>query len=114
MGNGDCGHIDDAPHCGAGGEYVYGFGCTEQDGADGDVVARGGFQQGVGNVGCIQIGHDEQVGAALQGVVGHEGLAQCGVECQVAMHFAFYFEPGGSLVQYGQGAAHFVGGGVVG
>ena len=54
------------------------FGRTQQDRADGDIAAGRCFEQVVGDVGCVDIGHDQQVGVALQRAVGHErgaGLA---------------------------------------
>ncbi len=51
------------------------LGGAEQHGSDGDTIARRGFQQVEGDVGRVKVGHQQQIGFALQSRVGKDGLA---------------------------------------
>ena len=80
---------------------------TEQDGADGGAVVVGFFHQVERDVGGVNIGHDQQVGAAFEGGVRVDGIANALRERRVAVHFAVAFQFGGAFAQDGERFAHF-------
>jgi hypothetical protein len=69
-------------------------------------MARGRFEQIVGNVGAVQIGADQQVGAAVQRAARKNRLSRRFVQGTVAMHFAVHFEVRHALMQQGQCFTH--------
>src|ERR1700722_822245 len=85
--HGDRGHIDDAPHRGRRGQNVRRRGAAEQDGTHGDVLPCRRLQQVISNVGAVQIGADQEVGAALQGAARQYRTAGALLERTVAVHF---------------------------
>ena len=91
IGHRDGGHVDDAPHRGAGGEDVHRLGCAQQNGANGHIVAGCRLEQVLGDIGGIHIGHDQQIGAARERAVWHEFSALTGIQRHVAVHFAIHF-----------------------
>ena len=106
FGHGQGSHVDEAAHGGAGREHMHRRGRAQQDGADGDAVAVGGFEHVEEDVGCVQAGADEQVGLAAQGAVGHAAGAQLGRERGVAVHFAVAFHIGHLLAEQVARGAH--------
>src|SRR5690606_31603570 len=88
---GDGGHVEDAARGGAGGEDVHRLADAHQDRADGDAVGEHSHQV-VGDVRGFQVRHHEQVGAALEGAVGHDLAAQDLVPRGVALHLAVHVQ----------------------
>ena len=80
--------------------------CPEQDRANGDIAARRGLEQVVGDVGRIDIGKNQQVGVAAQGAVGHHLQTGLAVERHVAVHFAVDFQPWRLGAQQSERSAH--------
>jgi len=92
-------HVNNAAHGGAGGQNMHWPGSAEQYGTNGNAATGSGFEQVVRDVGRIHVGHDQQIGAAAQAAVGHEGSARGNVERDIAVHFAIDFQPRGALAQ---------------
>ena len=59
-------HIHNAANGGARGEYVNWLACTEQYRAYSNATACGRLQQVVGDIGCVDIGHDQQISFGFQ------------------------------------------------
>ena len=67
---------------------------AHQHGTNGRAVARGGLEHVEQNVGCVQVGADQDVGFAVQRAVKHGALADLLVQGCVAMHFAIALDTG--------------------
>ena len=61
---------------------------AEQHRTDGHAFAAGHLEQAVGDVGCIEVGHHQHVGLALQTAVADELVANLLGQRTVAVHFA--------------------------
>ena len=62
-----------------------------------DAVAGGRLEQVVGDVGGVEVGHDQQVGLALQARVGKRAVRRPRRQRGVAVHLAVHFELGRPL-----------------
>ena len=65
---------------------------AEQDGADGHAFAAGHLDQVVGDVGGIDVRHDQQVGLTLERRVRVGFASNVFVQRRIAMHFAVNFQ----------------------
>ena len=83
--------------------------CTaQQDGTNRHAITGCHLEQVVGDVGRIDIGHDQQVRIALEGCVRHHRSQGMGIQCGVTMHLTIDLKIRCTLSEQRERSPHFL------
>ena len=80
--------VQDAPHAGRWREDVHSGVCPQQGGAYGQPLATRNLKHIEQDIGRIQIGADQQVGAAFEPIGRKTGVTQLGIQGAIALQLA--------------------------